>query len=54
MGLVSEIDVVEGKVFEDDISLVAFDGIGLDLEVSSFHEADVGEDADDADEQQEH
>lgn len=53
MGLISEIDIVQRQVFEDDIAFVAFDGIGLDLDIPSSHQAYVREYADDADEQQE-
>ena len=53
MYLVSEIDVVEGEIFEYNIFFVAFHGVGLDLIITSFNETDIRKDADYTNNQQE-
>jgi hypothetical protein len=46
MYLVSEIDVVEGEIFEYNIFFVAFDSICFDLIIASFDETDIRKNAD--------
>jgi len=53
MYLVSEIDVVEGEIFEYNIFFVALHGVGLDLIITSFNETDIRKDADYTNNQQE-